>query len=103
MMLGRNINLPGDLLVTPPESEHYTSIEYIDHLEEKMQKVHSCAREYLKLAQNNQKRGYDRKMHLNSYQEGDLVWLQNNKRTKGVSPKLQKRWIGPCLVIKKIR
>ena len=34
--------------------------------------------------------------------EGQFVWLFNNSRKKGLTPKLQCRWLGPFLIIKKL-
>ena len=34
--------------------------------------------------------------------EGDLVWYANKLRKKGISPKLQPKWRGPCLVVRKL-
>ena len=47
-----------------------------------------------------QKRTYDTKLQGNTFKEGDLCWVANKLRKKGVSPKLQLKWRGPGLVIK---
>ena len=35
-------------------------------------------------------------------QRGDPVWLYNPQRKKGITPKFQKLWKGPYLIMKKI-
>ena len=35
-------------------------------------------------------------------ERGDAVWLHNPQRKKGLSPKLQRPWQGPYLVLKRI-
>ena len=34
---------------------------------------------------------------------GDLVWMMNKSIRKGKSPKLQMRWLGPLVVIKRLK
>ena len=36
------------------------------------------------------------------YEPGDLVWTMNKSRRKGKSPKLQMRWLGPLVVLKRL-
>ena len=31
---------------------------------------------------------------------GDLVWAMNKVRSKGKSPKMQMRWVGPLIILK---
>ena len=45
---------------------------------------------------------YDKGVHEVVVKEGDQVYLWNNKRTKGLSPKLQNRWEGPFRVVRAI-
>ena len=52
----------------------------------------------LKKSAERQKNYYDRAMHEHKYQEGDLVWVMNKARKKGVSPKLSEKWRGPCVL-----
>ena len=49
-----------------------------------------------------QKRNYDRRASEHGLKEGQLVWLFNPARKKHLSPKLQLRWEGPWLIVKRL-
>ncbi|KAJ8912198.1 hypothetical protein NQ315_003802 [Exocentrus adspersus] len=42
---------------------------------------------------------YDLRANTGGFQVGKRVWLYNPKRTKGKSPKLQKSWEGPYIIV----
>ncbi|KAJ8916965.1 hypothetical protein NQ315_008365 [Exocentrus adspersus] len=42
----------------------------------------------------------DVKPGQNVFKEGDTVWLYQPQRKKGLSPKLQRPWEGPYLIVK---
>ena len=48
------------------------------------------------------KRYYDIGTTESKLEVGDAVWLYNPQRKKGLSPKLQKPWQGPYVIIKRI-
>ncbi|GBO12711.1 hypothetical protein AVEN_10704-1 [Araneus ventricosus] len=45
---------------------------------------------------------YDSKATYHHFKEGDLVWMYNPKRRRGLSPKLQQNWEGSYTVVKKL-
>ncbi|GBM55864.1 hypothetical protein AVEN_238047-1 [Araneus ventricosus] len=45
---------------------------------------------------------YDSRATDHHFKEGDLVWMYNPKRRRGLSPKLQQNWEGPYTVVKKL-
>ena len=49
-----------------------------------------------------QKRNYDKRTNDETFTVGQFVWLRNDSRKKGVSPKLTNRWDGPFRVITKL-
>ena len=106
MMMGRGPYLPVDLVYgSPPDdaTEKYTDeSKYVKNLREQMWKVHENARDQLREASNRQKRYYDQRAHTEDYQRGDAVWLLNKSKKKGLSPKLQVKWLGPYLVLRKV-
>lgn len=95
MMLGREMNLPIDLTVPSPPKEETESIEYVQILKEKLQRVHEFAREATRVSSERQKRNYDQGSSLTRFNVGDLVWLYTPNRKKSLSPKLQRHWGGP--------
>merc|ERR1712055_601222 len=56
----------------------------------------------LQVAAERQRQNYDVNASGTAYRTGDLVWRMNKTRRKGISPKLQARWLGPCVVTEKV-
>ena len=104
MMFGRDLRLPVDLLLGRPVEETLVSAkEYTTDLCEKLERVHCFARNHLKLSSDRMKQRYDLLVQEEQPLEaGDAVWLHNPQRKKGLSPKLQRPWQGPYLVVKRI-
>ena len=109
MFLGRETDLPVDLLYPPPpmeeESQNEIIINYEDYVKElqaKMRTVHELARNSLLEASQRQKLVYDRRISKHTYKVGDAVWLHSYAKPKGLSRKLQLRSEGPFKVIEKI-
>ena len=101
-MFGRPINLPVHLLLGIPEPANNQSgdkSEYATKLREKIDKTHAFARENIKLESNRQKRNYDHSARSRQFNRGDPVWLHNPVIKKGKSPKLQRIWQDPYLVV----
>jgi hypothetical protein len=103
LMTGREPLLPVDLLYgQPPTGRSINPSTYVQSLQEKLWATHELARESMLKASTRQKRYYDLRGNLNQYAEGDLVWLHDTRRRKGLSPKLQKRWDGPYTIVSRI-
>ena len=103
MMLGREIDLPVDLIYPSPSSEPKMSgDEYVVNLQNRMHRVHELARASLVEAGQKQKRLYDRKISQYTYSKDDAVWLRVYVKPRGLSKKLQLRWEGPFKIIQKI-
>ena len=102
LMLGRELKLSIDLLFPRPEENDLVTT-YADTLRDRMERVHRFARSHLQLASDRMKRYYDASVREMSYKRGDPVWLYNPQRKKGISPKFQRPWHGPNIVMKKIK
>ena len=102
MMFGRELRLPVDLVVEGPAVEDKVATDFAQGLRQNLQEAHERPRECLRQSARHQKRTYDRKVHGQGLEEGQFVWLFNNARKKGRSPKLEFRWDGPFLVVKKL-
>jgi len=103
MMLGREVTLPIDLtmLTRPPEGEALNT-EYAKKLRENLQSAHEAARKKQSGASRRMKKNYSVKTRGQPLVRGDFVWLFDPTKKKGLSPKLQNRWMGPYVVIKKL-
>ena len=103
LMLGRDVQLPINLICERPEEEHEKCVpNYVQEMEAGLVKTHEFAQEKLKLASEHMKRRYDAQADYSVIGKGDAVWLYNPQRKKGVSPKVSRPWAGPYVVIKRI-
>ena len=104
MFLGRETDLPVDLLYPPPpvESDDCSTNEYVAELKYRLKTVHEMARNSFMEAGQKQKLAYDRKVSKHTYKVGDAVWLRSYAKPKGLSRKLQLRWEGPFKIVGKI-
>ena len=103
MMLGREINLPADLIFKPSREEKYEDEEeYVAKLRTKLRTAHEIARETLQTTQETMKRDYDIKMNLHEYKCGDLVYVLDTANIKGRAKKLDPPWKGPGIIADKL-
>ena len=103
LMMGRDLRLPIDLFIgRPVEEMPIHKSEYAQQLHSRLERIHSFAREHLRLASDKMKEHYDSRAAGRKLEEGDVVWLHNPQRKKGLSPKLSRPWQGPYVVTKKI-
>lgn len=103
MMFGREVLMPVDLLFgKTSQLKDVSTPEYVHNLTNRMDKVHDIVRDRLLKAADRQKRRYDLTCNTREYKVGDGVLLQDNRKYKGRSPKLQNRWEGPYTITSKI-
>jgi transposase InsO family protein len=101
LMFGREISMPIDVMVPLKGDEQLSAIEYVNKLRSKLIYAYELARNKLKASAERQKRLYNRHKHGDELQLGQVVWYINKLRKKGVSPKLQPKWRGPFLIVRK--
>ncbi|GBM27337.1 hypothetical protein AVEN_217349-1 [Araneus ventricosus] len=70
--------------------------------EARLENVQASAGEQVELSRERMKILYDSRATDHRFKEGDLVWMYNPKRRRGLSPKLQQNWEGPYTVVKKL-
>ena len=103
VMLGREVALPVDIMMgVPLEEDRGQEPEYVAALRDRLQSAYNHVQENLQTAARRQKNYYDQGVTGTPYEVGDLVWRMNKTRRKGISPKLQSRWLGPCVIREKI-
>ena len=106
LMLGRELLLQIDLTMEAARQEETidspSEMDYAYHLRKRMQRTHQRARDNLAESTRRQKRTYDQKAERSRFRVGDFVWLHTTAKTKGLSPKLQRRWHGPYLIVDKL-
>ena len=104
LMLGRDMRLPVDLATGRPPGDDSThlNLPFSQSLQNRLAKAHTHARQWLRTAGYEMKARYDMRTEDPVYKVGDLVWLYNPRRKKGLSPKLQSPWEGPWEVVEKL-
>lgn len=104
LMFGREVSIPLRFIAGKvPGTEGEDKEEgYALKVRERLEVAFEIARESSHVAQRRQKRYYDLKVCGQPYKVGEKVWVYNPARTKGLTPKLQSRWQGPCNIIKKL-
>lgn len=103
LMLGREVNVPTDLVFRPPEPAKVVDHEdYVTRLQESIRTAHEVARDVLKTQQVHMKRDYDVKIHTREYAMGDFVYVLDSAKPKGRSKKLDPPWKGPGIVVQKV-
>ncbi|KAJ8976640.1 hypothetical protein NQ317_011148, partial [Molorchus minor] len=85
-----------------PPGEDIAGEDYVTTLRRRMDDIHDQVRSNIQSASDRMKETYDIGAQNNGYQSGDLVWLYNPQRRRGLSPKLQTLWEGPYEVLARI-
>ncbi|XP_071138757.1 uncharacterized protein [Mytilus edulis] len=98
LMLGREVNLPHELLYPLPRHNVQKPVnEDVDDLRVHMEDTYHVARENLKQSGEHQKRDYDTSIIDKPFLIGSLVF-----RKKPFFKKLESLWSGPFVVIKQL-
>ncbi|KAJ8979571.1 hypothetical protein NQ317_019146 [Molorchus minor] len=84
------------------EGEDIAGEDYVTTLRRRMDDIHDQVRSNIQSASDRMKETYDIGAQNDGYQSGDLVWLYNPQRRRGLSPKLQTLWEGPYEVLARI-
>ena len=104
LMLGREVMMPLDAMFPNPfTNKYYETVEsYTEQLQERFRNAYTHVRENLKKSAERQKKQYDLVQNLEIYKPNDKVLVKIYSRKKGVSPKLEPQWKGPCTILEKI-
>ena len=105
MMFGREVYAPLDIMYGAPtgEEKHYDSYDdFVDRKIETMRKAYQLAREHLGYAANRSKKLYDMRVRPKLYQVGQWVYYYCPRKFTGRSPKWQRMYTGPFLIIKEM-
>ena len=98
LMLGRNIDMPADLMLDYDPTVMPKAInEYVRDTERSLRMSYQVARRNLAKAATVSKRHYDAKAHMYSYKTGDMVKVRISRRAAG--EKFVDKYEGPLYVI----
>jgi len=95
IVFGRELRLPCDLKFGCKPGEDLADDNFVTNLRRRMDDIHRRVRTNIEQASDKMKDRYDVRAEGGGYRVGDLVWLYNPRRRRGLSPKLQCSWEGP--------
>ncbi|KAL6466836.1 hypothetical protein MHYP_G00246400 [Metynnis hypsauchen] len=105
LMFGRELRTPVTLAFgAPPDGGGNApdTPSFVSDLRSSLDLAHGLARSNQSAAGQKQKRAYDTRCFGVPLAVGARVWLYNPQRKKGLCPKLQSAWVGPCSVLSKL-
>ena len=103
LMYGREARLPIDIVYGVPaqqQQDETTCSTYASSMRKTLERAYERVRIKLSTGHKVQKQLYDKRVHGNEYQEGELVWLHSTVIPKGRSKKLHLPWTGPYRILK---
>ena len=98
---GRQAVLPVDLMFSPAQKS-VTPSEYAAHLKYSLANAYEHVRKCTGAQQQRQKELYDRRVHGQVHDIGELVWLHQSAVPQDSSKKLYHPWTGPYRVLKQL-
>ena len=103
LMLGREVNLPAELMFRPPKTGQPPDLAgYVGDLEEALRSAHEIARANLKTSQLRAKQAYDLRVVARQYKVGDVVYKLDTASLPGKCKKLNPMWRGPGVILARI-
>jgi hypothetical protein len=105
LVYGRELRAPVDIVFGAPVEESEVSRAADDFVEDKlrvMREAYRLVRQQLGASQQRAKRYYDLKARPTSFKPGEWVWYYSPRRYVQRSPKWQRTYDGPYLIIRKI-
>ena len=100
MLYGRELNMPVDLMMGASPEDPSSPVDFVTKLKARLNFAYDLCKQKLGRAAERQRRLYNSRTFGGSYKVLDMVWLMEKRRKKGVTPKLQQKWRGPCLVVR---
>ena len=98
MIFGREAQYPIDLFVPKPPGDPRLKLgEHAEELNERLYEIHREAQMTMGTEQRRQREYFNRKVHVEPFKEGDLVWLFEPHKAK--SRKFYLPWHGPFDVL----
>ena len=76
--------------------------DWVQNLREKLEHVHSVARQHLKRSAEYQRIQYDHRASKKGFEVGQQVWLYDPSKKMGVCPALTSPRKGPFVIIEKL-
>ena len=103
LLFGRETHMPLDLAygVDAEEAQRSDSYDhYVSDMQDRLRQDYALAREHLGKSVRRNKKSYDLRTRPQQYTTGTWVWYYYPRRYAGRSPKLQRMYTGPFLIVK---
>ena len=103
VLFGQEITLPVDVMLGVGQQDQFTSVnDYVTNLADTLSTVVEAVKRHQEEASSQQKAAFDFRANFQYYSEGELVWVQNKARKRGLCPKLQRRYKGPFKILEQV-
>jgi hypothetical protein len=105
LVYGHENRAPLDLVLAvadEPEGIGASPDDYVNEMLERKRKAYDLVRRNLGRAAERRKREYDQKVRPKTFQQGAWVWYFYPRRYRGKSPKWQRHYVGPYLIIREL-
>ncbi len=107
MFLGRETYQPVEVLFGEPYLGYAQDVkgeicDYVIELRERMTTIYDLVRDHQQKMYQSKRKDCDTTSSFHHYKVGDLVFVRDSTRSKGLSPKLQPNWRGPGIIIRKL-
>ena len=102
LMFSRLARLPVDIMYGSCPTEPVLPHQYVKTLKDTLESAYTKARQHMQATAMRSEELYNRRVHGQEYEVGDLVWLNNPVVPRARSRKLHCPWTGPFIIIKKL-
>jgi hypothetical protein len=105
LTFGREVSMPVDIVLGKPEEDNQgtqSNESYVSGLLTRLEAAYTLVREELQVAAERRKKQYDLRVREKDFKVGTWVWYYCPRRYQKRSPKWQRMYSGPFLVMKRI-
>ena len=98
LLYGKEARTPLDTALTHTQIQGANAQEYIDNVHREMHRAREISRRNMEDAQDKYKTQHDKRASNPEFRVQDRVWIDNRKKTVGLTPKLCNKWLGPFYI-----
>jgi transposase InsO family protein len=105
LILGRETDMPIDIVLGLPEEEREEATSYeafTDNLALRLESAFEMVRRNLDVAAERRKAAYDLRVKGKEFSVGQWVWYYNPRKYRGRTPKWQRLYTGPFLIVREL-
>ena len=105
LILGRETDMPIDIVLGMPEEEREQATSYeafTDNLAHRLESAFEMVRRNLDVAAERRKAAYDLRVKTKDFSVGQWVWYYNPRKYRRRTPKWQRLYTGPFLIVREL-